>query len=433
MWERLREMARSWLGADAEPPRAPVDESVRRYERAEDGITAAIAGKLAMLTFADSTFAVAQANGDTPSPRTALIERALMPLWQRDAEWITAQALGKGGMLLVPSVTASGGVQIQAVDQNRLVALEERGGQLTRAVLAADECEQRGRRYCLLASYELAPGGAQRIRYRAFSDAGAQAPLTAFAAWKDLTPEIDIADTDRLLLAHLKCPRDNRTTDRLIGVPITYGAEKLIEELNEHARIYRREFKLTRPMLGLDSSLWRDVPAAGDIRQLRRTVQDSDDPFVPFPAPTMSAGATWQYFAPDIRAEAMETRWNSLCRRLEKACGLSQGILTERPTMSYANRDEVRAAQYDTFAVVRAIRTAWEQALEDLAYAVDVLAERFALTEPGDGGGYALSFDWDLSMIESTSQTFEQLAELHARGGCTLEELRQWVMGKPGV
>ena len=252
--------------------------------------------------------------------------------------------------------------------------------------------------------------------------------------WASITPEITIEGTDRLLFAFLRCPRDNRTDTKRFGVPITYGAERYIQELVEHMNIYRREFKLTRPMLALDSTLWRDGfnadPAGGlNIKAVKRTVQDGDDPFVPFNTSALDGSGIWQYYAPSIRQEAMENRLQSLFRITEKSIGLSQGILTERQSVNYANKDEVRAAQYDTYSVILAIRDQWEHAIEDLAYSIDVLAERFSITPAGSRGQYNVEFDWDTSMVESSSEAFQQNMELHTIGGLSTPELRQWVRG----
>ena len=126
----------------------------------------------------------------------------------------------------------------------------------------------------------------------------------------------------------------------------------------------------------------------------------------------------------------MESRLNSLLRRVEKACGLSSGILTERQPLSYANRDEIRASQYDTFCVVRAMRDQWEAAMDDLAYAADVLAERFALTPHGGCGRATLHFDWDTSLIESADQSFQQRMQLYGAGLLDGGSLRKWVLGE---
>ena len=432
MWEKLKDRLLRRFGARAQEEAAPTDEFVRRYEDpGGDAVTAVIAGKLASLTLADSAFGVTAAGGGAPTPRTELLRECLERFWREDAPWVTAQAFGKGGMVLLPVVTAAGRLRVCVVDQDRMAVLEREGARPVHAVVLADEMRRDGRTYRLLVSYRLR-GGTQTLRCRAVDESGAEVPLRTLERWAALTEEFSIGGTDRLLLARLLCPRDNRTTDKGFGVPITYGVEGLVEELAEHARIYRREYRLTRPMLGLDASLWRDpdgAAAAPDIRMVRRTVQDSEDPFIPFEPAGLDAGGGWQYYAPPVRHEAMEARWQSLCRRIEKGCGLSQGILTERQSVSYANRDEVRAALYDTFGVVRAMRDRWEAVMDDLARAADALAEHFGLTPPAARDEYALSFSWDTSLLESTSEAFAQLSELHRRGGATLAELRAWVMG----
>ena len=59
----------------------------------------------------------------------------------------------------------------------------------------------------------------------------------------------------------------------------------------------------------------------------------------------------------------------------------------------------------------------------------EVLAERFGVTPAGARGQYRLRFDWDMSLIESTDQTFEQMRALHDEDLLDGAELRQWVLG----
>ena len=429
MWEKFRDWVRKWLGIKLAEEPSP-EKWVENYEDIKaENITATIANKLAMLTFADSTLEIRDQRSEAPGARVAAIAEALDQLWRVDAVGITAQIFGKGGKVLVP-VVHDNHVEISSIDQNRLQIRAMDGHKLTAASLLVDAMTHEDRRYYLMADYQLT-GNTQIIRYRAINAEGAVVELTLLPKWAHIEPELTIAGVDRLLFAFLRCPRDNRRDVKRYGVPVTYGAEKDIAELAEHIKIYAREFKLTRPMLGLDSSLWRntspDVPL--DIQSVRRTVQDSDDPFMPFDARTLDGSGIWQYYAPNIRQEAMQRRYQDLCRRIEKVCGLSQGILTERQTLNYANRDEVRAAQYDTFATIRAMREVWERALEDLAYSIDVLCERFGLTPAGARGQYELRMDWDTTLIESTAETFAQMRDLHSAGLVGDAELRQWVMG----
>jgi hypothetical protein len=428
MWQSFIDWIKQLFGK--KPERTPEQEAhARRYEDIRgENITATIANKVAKLTFADSTVTV-----DGSGRRAELVKSVLDGLWE-DAGWITAQALGKGGMVIVP-VANGGEVRLDVVDQSRLFISEIIGKRITSATLLADVVRIDDHPFFRWVDYTLDESGVQTIRTRATSESGRVVLLGFIPQWADITEEITIGGTDRLLFAFLRCPRDNRRDQKTYGVPVTYGAEREIAELVEHLNIYRREFRLTRPMLGLDSTLWNNradlsqiVKPVG-IDDIRRTVQDGDDPFIPVKSASLNDKPGWDYYAPAIRSEAMETRLQSLYRRLEKVCGLSQGILTERQQQNYANRDEVRAAMYDTFSVVCDIRRDWERVLDDVAYAADVLAERFGLTPAGARGQYEVSVDWDTSMIESSTEAFTQLSELQSRGMVSKAELRQWVRG----
>lgn len=419
MLERVKDWVRGLLDDGRQQASCEPERYARRYENSDTGsITAVVANKLAALVFADSGMEVLGEN-----PRAELVRQVIGQLWE-DGSAIVAQALGKGGKVLVP-VARDGQISVHAVDQSRMAIRRMACGRLQSVTLLCGRRAVGDRWYYLLADYEMLPDGEQRIGYRACNADGRRVPLDAVPEWAGMTPEFTVAGTQGLLLGFLRCPRDDRTDHPGHGVPITFGAERELEELVEHMRVYRREYRLSRMMLGLDSALWRDPmggAAASDIAELRRTVQDSEDPFIPWETSSLDGRAAWQVYAPQIRYEAMEARYHSLCRRIETACGLSQGILTERQRISYANKDEIRAALYDTFCVVRAVRNALERALQDVAKAVDALADVCGLP----GGEWQLRLDWDYGLVESTEQTFAQNLELYERRLLSGAELRQW-------
>lgn len=429
MLEKIRSIILRLFGLKTAPVPDNPDAYVRNYENIDgENITATISNKLGMLTFADST-----CNIDDVGERSKLIAEVIGDLFEKGAS-IAAQAFGKGGKVFVPFVH-DGHIDVQAISQNRMLVRRMDGDKIQDVSILLDTCVIDTEGYWLMADYTIDENGVQTIRYRACTHGGVEVPLTRIPKWQNVQPEIAISGTDRALLGFLRCPVDNRKDMRILGVPITYGAEKSIDELLEHIAIYRREYKLSRMMLGLDASLWRDfgrgrLDADGvTIDDVKRTAQDSDSPFVPVEGMVLDGKTPWQQYAPNIRFEAMEARYNSLLRRVEKDCGLSQGILTERQNVNYANKDEVRAAQYDTFSVIKAMRTAWEKAIEDLAYAIDVLAEFYGLTPGGARNQYEIEYDWDMSMVESTAESFQQLSELQSRGMVSKAELRQWVHG----
>ena len=63
-------------------------------------------------------------------------------------------------------------------------------------------------------------------------------------------------------------------------------------------------------------------------------------------------------------------------------------------------------------------------------YSVDMYAELFSLTPSGAAGRCRVSFDWDMSLAESSRETFEQLSELESRGIISSERLNSWVTGQ---
>lgn len=421
MLKRLVEWVKRLLGIKPQLVREPIDDFADAYQDvACENLTAVMAGRLSNLTLGESTVEI---SGD--GARAELVRGMLERLWAKLPR-VIAQSWGKGGKVLVPLISA-GRITVSAVDQTRITVNRRDGGKITAATVLAETAVVHNRPYYRMLDYNLDENGIQRISQRAVNDTGAAVPLDVISAWAGLDEEITISGTDRLLLGWIRCPRDNRGDESDYGVPITYGASRELEETAEHLNWYRREFKLARPMLGMDATLWHNMHDMS-IQDLRRTVQDDDTPFVPVQY-NIGDGQQWQHFAPEIRQAAFEGRLQSLYRRLEKACGLSQGIFTERQQMNYANKDEVRYAMYDTYSAVSLMRASIEQALTDVCYAADVLAERFGLTPAGARGQWELRVDWDMSLVESTQQTFAQLSEMQSNGLITGSRLVQWVLG----
>lgn len=392
-------------------------------------LTAVFAGKLANFVVSDSSVDI---EGD--GKRAEFINRAIGDVWDT-AKKITTQALGKGGKVIIPYIE-DGEPRFYVVDQHRVVITEMRGDRITAATIVADMVERGTERFYLLKDYSVS-NGVHTIISKAVDDTGVTVDIRSFPEWENIDEEISIANVDRVLFGFLKCPVDNRIDRNLYGVPITYGSEQIIDEIVEHLSIIRREYKLTRPMLGLDSSLWRrrtgavdehgnKIPYGRDIHDIEMTAQDQDYPFIPIDS--IDGAQPWLMFAPAIRDTAMYSRLMQLFSLLEKSVGTSRGILTERDTAN-ATATEIKAAMYDTYCIVADCRKNWNKVIDDLAYAYDVLAEYYGTTPNGSRGDYTVKVDWDMTMYESSGETFSQLSELQSRGAISKAELRQWVKG----
>ena len=420
----------------------------------EISFAAIFARKLANLAFTDATMAVTPPEGDADAPRglrrpgaraggggfqgraedgprarADIVGEALTWAMER-ARTITAQALATGGRLLVPGV-AGNALRVDAVPQERLYVFETAGEAIVSCAILADRAVRDGREFFRFAGYALRDGRLE-IRHRAVDASGRPVPLAAVPAWAGIRADSAIEGVDRMPFAFLKCPAGARGADGVYGRPITYGSEPLVAELREHLATIAREYRLTRPMLGLDSQMWRGIGDGDDltpIERVKRTVQDDGGLFIPVDPALDGGQAPWMIYSPAIRDGAMLSRLEQLCALLEKSVGVSRGILTARETAG-ATATEIRAANYDTLTWVTAIRDAWVRAMADLAAAADLLAEHFGLSPWGQRGEYAVRFDWDMSLFESSEETFAQLEALCDRGALSTGELRAWVTGE---
>lgn len=431
MFERFR----GWVAAlFGRKPRLTDDaRDIERFEhdyRRIDEINFAVifGRRLANIAFSDSTQDVTDAQGNADGMRSAIIAEPLEWAFRR-ARKIATQVMATGGRVLIPYVSG-GRVKLSVMPQERLYIIDADGDEITSAALLADAATVEDKKYYRWTGYTLENGNLY-IRNRVTDEGGRTQPMSTVAAWADIPEEYGIANVERLPFAFLRCPADNRKDHELYGAAITYGSEPVIKEIRDHLKIVAREYRLTRPMLGLDSTLWRKrLPGDGarGIDDVRRTVQDGDDPFIPVETYADEGKAPWMIYAPNIRDAAMYNRLDRLFEQLEKSVGTSRGILTARETAA-ATATEIRAATHDTFTLVSAIREMWERGMDDLAYAVDLLAEHFNLSPAGARGDYRIVCDWDMSLFESSTESFSQLSELNSRGIISDAELRQWVRG----
>ena len=396
------------------------DRNKRRYEDTRRvNFDAIFAGSLANKAVNDCTMTVTDSS-DGESKRSVLISDTLTPVWD-NIKGVLTQALGKGGKFLIPYVIGDR-IYISSVDQSRCAVNMVNGdGEITSLSVVAEIKEVGNKMYQRIIDYTLQDGGIN-IKTRVVDAQGGEVGFDVVADWASITPEISIGNVDKMLVGYLKCPKDSRHEDQFYGVPITYGSEDIINQIYECMDDIQREYKAKRVFVGADELLFgkdNKLPADGLFKK-----------FQTGGALTGSGNsAFWEVFDPEIRDSSYYNRFNSLCAMLEKSVGTSKGILTE-PASFGATATEIKAANHDTFCLVSDIRKNIETCFDDLAYAVDVYAEFFGLSPAGAAGDYKVTFDWDMSLVESSSETFDQLSELESRGLISGARLNSWVTGQ---
>lgn len=423
MFQQLIQWIRSLFGKIVgQKTQAELEKSSAHKQQYEDtsgvNFTAIFAGSLANKAVNDCNMSITDAN-DGESRRSAFILETLAPVWD-SIKHTTAQALGKGGKFLVPYVSGDK-VYINAVDQVWCAVNSTLGdGTITALSVAAERKEIQGSIYWRVIDYTL-DGGTLTIKNRIINSTGGEASREIDQAWAAITPEIAIGNVDRVPVGFLRSPKDNRREGAVYGVPITFGSGDTIRQLNELIAQIESEYKLKKAFVGADEFMFgKDgkLPDNGLFKVFRAGGQLNGN-----------GQNFWEVFDPAIRDSSYYVRYNALCAQLEKEVGTSRGILTE-PTSRGATATEIKAANHDTFCLVSDIRKEIQKCFEDLAYAVDIYAEHFGLTPAGAAGDYKVTFDWDMSLVESTEETFSQLSELESRGLISGARLNSFVTGQ---
>ena len=399
LWEQIVVFFYKRLGNESEPQ---VNSRYAEQYREIKGInfTAIFANKLTALAVSESNADIVGENA-----RVAFLDGCMSDVWRRIKK-ITAQTLGTGGCAIVPYVQ-DGKILFNIVSQDRIVIDRRMGETITGATLLADSITLNKRRYYRWTDYSV-ENNVLYIRHKVTNESGGSAFVEQ---WADIQDHA-ITGVDRVLFAFVQSPIDNRCTHDSYGVPVTYGCDKLTGEIRECLEQIHDEFGL------------KEVRAFVDERMLKKDKKSNY--IVPsklFVAGHKEDGPMLEVFSPDIRDSSYYNRLLNLFELLEKAVGTSKGILTAPETRG-ATATEIKAGLYDTYSMITDIRKNIEKAINDYIYACNVLANYYGLAPQGE---YETAYDWSLSLIESSAETWTQLKDAQALGVKSKAELRQWL------
>lgn len=335
------------------------------------------------------------------------ITEAVEKLMDKSYKW-AQMAFGVGRVFLVPYITG-GKIYTDIIPQGRAWTTSMQGDDVLGIGVLADIRVKNNRRFFRLASYEYNPETkAFTIENKATNDSGAEVALNTFAEWADIEPVITFKGVEKPLFAFVDCPKDNRTTDKLQGAPITFGCDDTIEEIRTTLKQYANEYKLKQSWLGVNKAML-DKDGQPDNHLYRTFVCSPNAPL-------------FEIFSPDIRDTAYESRMLNLFSRLEKQVGTSSGILTPADT-SMATATQVRRSMYDTLAMVDRMRKSIDKAIRALCYCYEVYFPFIGKATPKQ---YDLRLYWEDKMLQDTTERFQNL--IQAKGFAVKdEEIRQFL------
>lgn len=324
-------------------------------------------------------------------------------------KWVQ-MAFGTGRVFLIPYCIGDS-LYTDVIPQGRAWTTKNVGDDVVGIGVIADLRYKDKETFARIASYEWDPVAKTfTIENKAIRGNGAEVPLSILEEWETIEPIITLHGIERPLFTFVDCPKDNRSTDRMQGAPITFGCDGTIKEILDCFDQYADEYDLKQSWLGVDRAML-DKNGQPDKSKLYKTFIGKN------------TESLFEIFSPDIRDASYKARILDLFARLEKQVGTSAGILTPAET-SNATATQVRRSMFDTLAIVDRMRYSIERALNDLGYIYGVYMDLLGIHHEKE---YSIKAVWGQSMVTDSAERFSQLIQAESAGAVKTSEVRQFV------
>lgn len=273
-------------------------------------------------------------------------------------------------------------------------------GHMTGAILT-EQIKRRNAIYTRLEYHEF-KDGAETITNKAFvsstsAQLGREISLTEVPEWADISPDVRIDNLTRPLFAYFRVPTANRVDRHSpLGASVYALAVDTIRDADVQYGSLLWEYRGGELAIDVDAAAIRQDPDGAlrmeerDRRLYRHLLNGNLN--------------MWNTFSPALRDASYLNGLDAILRRIEFQCGLAYGTISN-PQSVEKTAEEVRASKQRSYATVRLIQQALQDAIEGLFYAMDVYATLYGLAP---AGAYELAFDWDDSIVNDPAARKQQ-------------------------
>lgn len=374
--------------------RAAKTESAARWDRAADSAAGGASEK-------------ENGRADHSGARASFLQAQLadvLRVMRTQCEYAVA-----GGSLVLKPYVENGRICVDFVRADAYVPTQWNGrGDLTGAVFI-EQCSQRDGWYTRLERHTLEADG-YHVRNSAFYSAtrsalGGPVPLSAVAQWADLEPEwvvrcADGSAPDAPLFAVFKMPFANQNDPSSpAGVSAYSRAEALIEQADrQYSRIL---WEYEGSELAVDASVGAVLVEDGRTR-LPRTAQRL---FRELGVDKGDGGDLYSVFSPSIRDASLFNGLDNLLRRIEFACYLSYGTLSNVQQVE-KTAEEIKMSRQRSYSAVCDMQKSLAVALTQLVEAMDRYATLYRLAPEGE---YEVAFSFGDAVTTDTAADREAM------------------------
>lgn len=254
------------------------------------------------------------------------------------------------------------------------------------------------------------------------TELGTPIPLTEVPEWASLKPEVTIGDVDRLLFAYFKMPEAN-TIDTYSPLGVS-GFSRVVNLIKDADYQYSRllwEYEGGELAIDVDRDALKlvETDANGNEYQTVRPVAQERL----FRKVDLNAEDTYNVFNPQLRDESILNGLNTILIRIEDACGLSRGTISNEMLYEAKTATELKILKQRSYATNADIQQALEDTLKDVVYIMDVYCTLYNITPEGE---YECSFEWDDSIIVDIETELSKRLTLMQNGLASKLETRMW-------
>lgn len=300
----------------------------------------------------------------------------------------------KGGLVFKPYLSKDRiTVDFVHADQFYPVSFDQDGG-ITSAVFV--DQRQVGEQYFTRLEYHsMGANGCQIVNQAWRSNnqdtLGSKVSLESVADWATIEPEATITGIDRPLFAYFRFPlANNIDTSSPLGVSCYSRAVDLIRQADLQWSNLLWEFEAGQTAIFVDDlAFGRDTDGKATLPHKRLYRQLGLDGNIG------DGSSYFKDWAPDLRDKNILNGLNAILKRIEYACGLAYGTLSDPNTVD-KTATEIKISRQRTYATITDTQKALGSALDQLVWAMDVWATLGQLAPKGD---YEITYQWDDSVL----------------------------------
>lgn len=400
-------------------------------------VEAEVSESLTGIMFTDFTLPI---SGD--GERAKALDEIASDFARTRAAVAVSLAFETGDAVVIPSWNGHGfdNVVVSAEDFAILSAV---GDRITSMVYVVDEKTGRGAskltllQLVELVGYDTEGGSAKACRYRLFVAENGKLtdrePGSVSADWADYDVDWMVPAVDRLLVARYKSfAIDPKHPNTIKGVPICFGASQPISEIHYLMDQMHAEFGLSEKAILADKRMFERgreyTDKDGNVVRPIVMPRGMDRLFMAFKSTGgVDQAPTIHDWSPEIRYQAYLDALDKQYQLVEKAVGVSSGILSSANDMNYQNVDNVRKSQQKTIGFIKTSRGVAEQWLDDLVYAWDVLLNYYGAVPVGR---YVVGYDWSDDYINTFADQQNALIAGESIGATDAVDYRMFMFGE---